>query len=106
MTRGIRDPTSVFTTANGVPTTHAFPVIEAGFIANGTVLDHDPTDIYANVKMEVQGTPQVFIGESWLGPYREATHSVRLIIDNGWDCVRRLEPLIPDASHDAPPSGP
>lgn len=98
-TRGIRDPASVFTHRDGTVTRNRFPTLETGFIGDGTVLDYAPTDPYGDVKMEVEGTPEIFIGESWLGPYREATGCLQLIIKNGWDCVQRLAPFV----HDAPP---
>jgi hypothetical protein len=98
-TRGIRDPTGHWTDQGGNRTSLEFPAIDGGFIGDGTMLDHDPADVYGDVKMEIEGTPEIFIGESWHGPYREATSSLRLIISNGWLCVERLEPLV----HDAPP---
>ncbi len=98
--RGIRDPTGIWTAADGTVQRVTFPPIPDGFIAEGTALDWDTTDVYAGTKMEIEGTPQIFIGESWEGPYREATSCLRLIIDNGWNCVERLESLaLADGAH-------
>lgn len=94
--RGIRDPVSYFSHSNGLVTRAQFDRLETGFLGAGTVVDADPNDIYADVKMEVEGTPEIFIGESWLGPYRDAASTLRSIIENGWVCAQRLEPLVED----------
>jgi hypothetical protein len=63
-------------------------------IGNGTVVTELAANDLPGVKVEIEGTPQIVVGESQNGPYRTCPFAIQAIIDNVWDCVRKLEPFV------------
>jgi hypothetical protein len=71
----IADPTFRFTRiSDGFVVKDTPPPPPPGkLVANGTVVYEGPTDPLPGVKVEVEGTPDIVIGEGQNGPYRKCT---------------------------------